>query len=125
MTLTSADAEFLDHLTAQLPADTLRVAEPRYLEEPRLACWGKRRHLTLRHRILHLLVEFGSGLKPGIQKSNQRRRTRRQSAAICRYDGAAHGNQHPPRWRGQISQAAMSHQGTQNGEISQSHPRAL
>ena len=35
MTLASADAEFLDHLTAQLPADTLRVAEPRYLEEPR------------------------------------------------------------------------------------------
>lgn len=33
--LTPADAAFVDRLSAQLPADTLRPAEPRYLEEPR------------------------------------------------------------------------------------------
>lgn len=35
MMLAPADPAFLDQLTAQLPADTLRAAAPRYLEEPR------------------------------------------------------------------------------------------
>ncbi|GLO71467.1 D-2-hydroxyacid dehydrogenase [Phaeobacter inhibens] len=35
MTLNSADTGFVDHLRALLPADILRPAEPRYLEEPR------------------------------------------------------------------------------------------
>ncbi|CAM3723385.1 FAD-binding oxidoreductase [Phaeobacter inhibens] len=35
MTLNPADTSFVDHLRAVLPADTLRPAEPRYLEEPR------------------------------------------------------------------------------------------
>jgi len=41
MTLTAADAPFLDALEAQLPAGTLKAPEPRYLEEPRKRTQGQ------------------------------------------------------------------------------------
>ncbi|SNR51253.1 FAD-binding oxidoreductase [Puniceibacterium sediminis] len=47
MTLAAADDAFAADLAAQLPADTLRATEPRYLEEPRGRWTGTSRHLAL------------------------------------------------------------------------------
>ncbi|SMC88992.1 FAD-binding oxidoreductase [Primorskyibacter flagellatus] len=45
--LNAADAEFVERLAGDLPDDTLRPAEPRYLEEPRGAWMGKSEWVAL------------------------------------------------------------------------------
>lgn len=72
--LTPADAAFAERLAAQLPADALRPAEPRYLEEPRGRWQGQSGFVALpRHtdEVAHIvracnvarvgIVPFGGG----------------------------------------------------------------
>ncbi|KUF08768.1 FAD-binding oxidoreductase [Pseudoponticoccus marisrubri] len=70
MSLTPADAAFVETLAAGLPADTLRPAEPRYLEEPRGRWTGAETWVALPRsteevaRIVHACAKARVGLVP-------------------------------------------------------------
>ncbi|MFD1342409.1 FAD-binding oxidoreductase [Litorisediminicola beolgyonensis] len=63
-----ADTAFLDALAAQLPADTLRPAEARYLEEPRGRWEGAATHLALPRSAeeVSLIVRAASEARVGL-----------------------------------------------------------